>query len=140
VAENLTRTGLAAALVEADVLTWTPEETFDVVLLDAPCSATGTLRRHPDVAWLRRPTDIAGLVTLQAALLDRAVALTRPGGRILYVVCSLEPEEGPAAIEAALARHGDAIAPTDALLHTTPASRPDEGGMDGFYARVLIRR
>ncbi len=139
VRENLARTALHADLVEADALDWAPETPFDVVLVDAPCSATGTLRRHPDVAWLRRPTDIAALTGTQAALLDRAVALTRPGGRILYVVCSLEPEEGPGAVDAALARHPGAIAPTNAVLHTTPASRPDEGGMDGFYVRVLTR-
>ncbi|MDX2233522.1 MAG: transcription antitermination factor NusB [Hyphomonadaceae bacterium] len=139
VRENLARTGLPADLVEADVLSWAPDALFDVVLLDAPCSATGTLRRHPDVAWLRRPADIAALAAIQAAMLDRAIALTRPGGRILYVVCSLEPEEGPGAIEAALSRHSGAVAPAEPVLHTTPASRPDEGGMDGFYARVLTR-
>jgi 16S rRNA (cytosine967-C5)-methyltransferase len=137
--ENLARTGLSATLVEGDALTWAPGEAFDAVLLDAPCSATGTLRRHPDVAWLRRPTDIASLVSLQAALIDRAIELVRPGGRLLYVVCSLEPEEGPGAVDAALGRRSDMIALGDGLLHTTPASRADEGGMDGFYARVLIR-
>ena len=139
VAQNLARTNLSASLVVADAREWDTAERFDIVLLDAPCSATGTLRRHPDVAWLRRPGDIAALTALQASLLDRAIDLARPGGRILYVVCSLEPEEGPGAIEAALARWPDKIALTDAVLHTTPATRADEGGMDGFYARVLRR-
>lgn len=139
VAENLQRTGLKATLVAADAREWRTEERFDIVLLDAPCTATGTLRRHPDVAWLRRPTDIASLAALQSALLERAIDLAKPGGRILYVVCSLEPEEGPGVIDAALAQWPDRIAATDAVLRTTPATRADEGGMDGFYARVLTR-
>lgn len=139
VAGNLKRTGLSATLVAADALAWRPERQFDVVVLDAPCSATGTLRRHPDVAWLRRPSDIAALGAIQAALLDRAIDLVKPGGRLLYIVCSLEPEEGPAAVEAALARAAGAIAPAGAVLHTTPAARADEGGMDGFFARVLVK-
>ena len=77
----------------------------DAVLLDAPCLSTGTMRRHPDIAWLKRDADIAPLAELQARLLDRAVALTRPGGRIVYCTCSLEPEEGADQIEALLARH-----------------------------------
>lgn len=137
--ENLARTWLDAEVMEADALNWSPERAYDVVLLDAPCTATGTLRRHPDAAWLRRPTDIPQLAALQAALLDRAVSLTRSGGRILYAVCSLEPEEGPEAVAAAVRRHAGAIALTDAVMHTTPATYADEGGMDGFYARVLAR-
>lgn len=139
VGENLARTQLAATLVEADALKWTPDRQFDVVVLDAPCSATGTLRRHPDVAWLRRPSDIPALVALQTSLIDRAIDLVKPGGRLLYAVCSLEPEEGPGVVDAALQRAEGRIAPTDAVLHTTPATHADEGGMDGFYARVLLR-
>ena len=139
VIENLARTKLAATTVVADARTWDTEERFDIVLLDAPCTATGTLRRHPDVAWLRRPTDIPTLTALQSALLDRAIDLAKPGGRILYAVCSLEPEEGAGVADAALGRWPDRIAATDATLRTTPATRADEGGMDGFYARVLRR-
>ncbi len=139
VAENLARTKLHATLVTADAREWETAERFDIVLLDAPCTATGTLRRHPDVAWHRRPTDIPALIALQSALLDRAIDLTRPGGRILYAVCSLEPEEGAGAIDAALARWPDRIAATDAILRTTPATRAEEGGMDGFFAQVLRR-
>ena len=80
---------------------------FDAVLLDAPCSATGTIRRHPDVAWIKRQGDLTPLVKLQAELLDKAIALTRPGGAIVYCVCSLEPEEGEAQIAAVLRRNPD---------------------------------
>jgi len=139
VRENLTRTKLDAEIVCADARTYDPKKTFDVVVLDAPCSATGTLRRHPDVAWLRRPSDIAALAGLQAQLLERAIDLTTPGGRTLYVVCSLESEEGPEVVDAALKARPFEVEGTDRLVRTTPADRADEGGMDGFYARVLKR-
>ena len=92
---------------------------FDAVLLDAPCTATGTIRRHPDVAWIKRPGDLAPLVKLQAQLIDKAIALTRPGGAIVYCVCSLEPEEGEAQIAAVLRRNPD--------VRRRP-SRPEEIG------------
>lgn len=139
VRENLARTKLDAEIVCADARTWRPRHMYDVVVLDAPCSATGTLRRHPDVAWLRRPTDIASLSELQGELLDCAIEMTRPGGKVLYAVCSLEPEEGPAVVDAALGRRPYEIEGTDRILRTTPATRAAEGGMDGFYARVLHR-
>jgi len=139
VRENLARTKLDADIVCADARAYDPKKTFDIVVLDAPCSATGTLRRHPDVAWLRRPTDIAALAALQAELLERAIDLTTPGGRTLYVVCSLEAEEGPAVVDAALKARPYEIEDTGRTLRTTPADRADEGGMDGFYARVLQR-
>jgi 16S rRNA (cytosine967-C5)-methyltransferase len=139
VRENLTRTHLEAEVVCADARTWRPKHMYDVVVLDAPCSATGTLRRHPDVAWLRRPTDIANLSELQGELLDCAIEMARPGGKVLYAVCSLEPEEGPAVVDAALGRRPYEIEGTDLILRTTPATRAAEGGMDGFYARVLHR-
>lgn len=139
VRENLTRTKLAADIVCADARSFAPKRTFDIVVLDAPCSATGTLRRHPDAAWLRRPTDIPALASLQAELLDRAIDLTTPGGKVLYIVCSLEAEEGPAVVQAALAQRPYEIESTDQILRTTPADRAAEGGMDGFYAHVLHR-
>src|SRR5204863_4732228 len=103
VRENLMRLGLQAEFVAADATEWQAGP-FDAVLVDAPCSSTGTIRRHPDVAWLKSETDIAQLIALQRRLLDRAVAITRPGGTIVYCVCSLEPEEGEQQIEALLAR------------------------------------
>ncbi len=91
--QNLARLNLAADTVIADVTEW-QSEPFDAVLLDAPCSATGTIRRHPDIPWLKRESDIATLAALQRRLLARAVELTRPGGLIVYCTCSLEPDEG----------------------------------------------
>ena len=91
--ENLTRLSLQAELVCADVEEWQAEP-FDAVLLDAPCSSTGTIRRHPDIPWLKQAADITKLAAFQSRLLDRAVALTKPGGTLVYCTCSLEPEEG----------------------------------------------
>ncbi len=157
--ENLARLKLEAALVEADVAAWEPGRTFDAVLLDAPCSATGTIRRHPDILHLRRKDDASTRLALQRRLLDRAVRLVAPGGRLVYCTCSLEPEEG----EAQLARLLDAnrelirvpIAPGEAGIDAawiTPAgdlrtlpchlARPEPGlsGLDGFYAARLEKR
>lgn len=92
--ENLARLGLEAETVEADALEWRPQELFDAVLLDAPCSATGTIRRHPDILHLKKPEDLKELVDIQHRLLVHALALTKPGGVIVYCTCSLEPEEG----------------------------------------------
>jgi 16S rRNA (cytosine967-C5)-methyltransferase len=155
VRENLTRTGLTARPVAADALTWAPGEApFDAVLLDAPCSATGTLRRHPDALWLKTPEAVAGLAETQATLLDAALRLVRPGGVLVFCVCSLQPEEGPAVVTAALDRHpdlsrdpispeevgglGDLFTP-DGDLRTLPCHLAEHGGMDGFYAARLCR-
>ena len=94
--ENLARLRLTAALVEADLLRWTPPAPFDAVLLDAPCSGTGTIRRHPDIARNKTADDVARMAALQRALLDAAAKAVRPGGRLVYAVCSLQPEEGSA--------------------------------------------
>ena len=110
-AENLARWRLPAELVHADVLSWTPPAPFDAVLLDAPCSATGTIRRHPDVPHLKRPRDIALSCEAQDRLLQAAGRMLRPGGRLIYAVCSLQPEEG---------------APR--LASCRPASRPVSAG------------
>ena len=145
--ETLARLRLAATTVAADATTWRPEAPLDAVLLDAPCSATGTIRRHPDVPYLKRPRDIAALTEQQDRLLDAACAMLRPGGRLIYAVCSLQPEEGAARAEAALARlplHAAPVRPgeipglapalTDAgCVRTTPALWPELGGMDGFF-------
>ncbi len=151
--ETLARTGLAAETVLADATEWRPGERFDAILLDAPCSATGTIRRHPDIAWLKRPRDIVALTAAQDRLLDAAAMLLAPGGRMIYAVCSLQPEEGEARIAAATARTGLRRDPLSAEelaalpqartregdLRTTPALWPEWGGMDGFFAARLRR-
>ena len=93
-------------MVQADATAWTPPQLFDAVLLDAPCSATGTIRRHPDVPHLKRPRDVRALTETQDRLLLAAAAMLRPGGRLIYSVCSLQPEEGAPRVDAALARGG----------------------------------
>ena len=161
VRDNLARVGLQAELVAADATEWQGGP-FDAVLVDAPCSSTGTIRRHPDVAWLKSEADIASLADVQRRLLDRAVALAKPGGLIVYCVCSLEPEEGEQQIEALLAREaGVRRIPVEAReienapfvnaagdLRTLPshwdASHWNDsdlrmGGLDGFYAARLER-
>ncbi|MGV8838806.1 MAG: RsmB/NOP family class I SAM-dependent RNA methyltransferase [Bauldia sp.] len=157
VTENLARLQLAATTIAADGTTYEPAEPFDAVLIDAPCSATGTIRRHPDIPFLKRESDIASLRPIQAALLARAVAMTKPGGLIVYATCSLEPEEGEAQATAALANLPVDLVPlvpgefrglapewiSGGMLRTTPADAPGPGvagGMDGFFAARLRRR
>uniref|UniRef100_UPI0025D68AE6 RsmB/NOP family class I SAM-dependent RNA methyltransferase n=1 Tax=uncultured Bosea sp. TaxID=211457 RepID=UPI0025D68AE6 len=154
---NLARLGLSAEVVTADAATW-KAEAFDAVLLDAPCSATGTIRRHPDVAWTKLPEDRDRLAALQARLFDAAAALTKPGGRLVYCTCSLEPQEGEAQTEAFLARNPqfrrEPVQPaeigglTDAidangdirtLPHQLKGETPRLSGWAGFYATRLIR-
>ena len=148
-ADNLGRWRLSAELIQADALTWTAPALFDAVLLDAPCSATGTIRRHPDVPHLKRPRDIKLLTEAQDALLSAAARMLKPGGRLIYAVCSLQPEEGAPRLAASGLRP-DPFAP-DALpglpeaitpeghLRTHPGLWPDLGGMDGFFAARLVR-
>jgi 16S rRNA (cytosine967-C5)-methyltransferase len=153
--ENLARTGLEAETVVADAAAWDDARTFDAVLLDAPCTATGTFRRHPDVLWASRPGDVAKLAGVQARLLDSAAGRVRPGGRLVYCVCSLEPEEGEAQVEAYLARRPEFVvanpaqieaigAPAGAAgplgLRILPNAPEPEGGLDGFFAARLDRR
>jgi 16S rRNA (cytosine967-C5)-methyltransferase len=153
---NLARLGLDAATATADATTWSPEEHFDAVLLDAPCSSTGTIRRHPDIPYLKSPKDIKDLAVLQAQLLDNAAGLLRPGGTLVYSTCSLELEEGEAQIAALLVRNPaiqvDPILPDDVFgqvdwlqspgfLRTFPyqvdLGTPEWSGMDGFFAARL---
>jgi 16S rRNA (cytosine967-C5)-methyltransferase len=154
--ENMERLRLAVQTRAVDALEL-DEEPFDAVLLDAPCSATGTLRRHPDVAWTKSPEDIVKLADLQRRLLDKAATLVRPGGRLVYCTCSLEPEEGKAQIEAFLDRQpmfsrapigaaeiGGLSELLDARgdVRTLPfqlAAAAARGGMDGFYVARLVR-
>jgi 16S rRNA (cytosine967-C5)-methyltransferase len=150
--ENLARLRLDAEVIEADAVTWRPAEPADAVLLDAPCTATGTIRRHPDILRTRRVGDVAALAAIQDAMLANAALMLRPGGRLLYVVCSLEPEESEGAISraAGLPLRRDQIAPAElpglpeaitpeGYFRTTPALWPARGGMDGFFAARLIR-
>ena len=155
--ENLSRLSLDADTVAADALEWESNQ-FDAVLLDAPCSSTGTIRRHPDVPWLKSEADLSVLTTLQQRLLDRAVEMLKPGATLIYCVCSLEPEEGEDQVAALLARDPriarKAIAAQDVFgreefvtadgdLRTLPLHLPDAdpkwAGLDGFYAARLTR-
>jgi 16S rRNA (cytosine967-C5)-methyltransferase len=139
---NLARTGLAADVVVADALEWQPDAPFDAVLLDAPCTATGTARRHPDVLHRIGPRQITEMAELQQALLARASSWLSPGGRLVYSVCSLEQEEGaPVAATCPLAPdpvHGDELpagltATPGGHLRTDPGQLLNEGGLDGFF-------
>ena len=153
--DNLARLRLEATLVEADALTWSElggePGGFDAVLLDAPCTATGTIRRHPDVPRLRRPKDVETLAGAQRRLLAAAARLLRPGGRLVYAVCSLQPEEGPGQVtglDAALVPDPirpdeipglpEAVTP-EGWLRTHPGLWPERGGMDGFFAARFRR-
>lgn len=153
--ENLARTGLNAEIVTAEGDRWEDERTFDAVLLDAPCSATGAFRRQPDVLWAASPVDIPRLAMVQARLLDAAARRVRPGGRLVYAVCSLEPEEGEAQGAAFLVRHpefeawppdpGEAGTPLGAQTpeggaRIMPSLTEPLGGMDGFYVLRCRRR
>ncbi|MBK5912270.1 hypothetical protein CCR85_12295 [Rhodothalassium salexigens] len=166
---NLDRCGLDARIVAADLTEWTPDAPFDAILLDAPCTATGTLRRHPDVAWHRGAADVAKLAALQRRLAARAAGWLAPGGRLVFSTCSLEPEEGPAvarhlietcddlapqplgdpAAEAArlapdapegLAAALAGFADAEGWLRTRPDQWAEVGGLDGFFAARFVKR
>jgi 16S rRNA (cytosine967-C5)-methyltransferase len=153
---NLERLHYTADLVTADALEYAPEEPFEGILLDAPCSATGTFRRHPEVVWHRDPTDIAGRVVLQRKLIGRAVESLRPGGILIYCVCSLEAEEGERQAEWALGQGLEVVPITAAELDgwAAPVTEPgflrthpgqivpgDKGGtLDGFFVARFQRR
>jgi 16S rRNA (cytosine967-C5)-methyltransferase len=147
---NLSRTGLAARTVVADALEWEPEAAFDAILLDAPCSATGTIRRHPDLPFVKDGSEVAGLVALQARLMDRALGWLKPGGRLVFATCSILPEEGEGQLAAALLRHkGLAVERVnlpgvepgwwteEGGLRLRPDYWADRGGMDGFFMARL---
>ncbi|MGH6620360.1 MAG: RsmB/NOP family class I SAM-dependent RNA methyltransferase, partial [Alphaproteobacteria bacterium] len=152
--ENLRRLRLDARVVEADAATWRPDRPADAVLLDAPCTATGTIRRHPDIARIKTPGDVARMPAVQDRLLRAAVEMTAPGGRLVYATCSLQPEEGPDRI-AALLREGapvrlDGISATelpglssairpDGTVRTLPCHWKELGGIDGFFIARLAR-
>jgi 16S rRNA (cytosine967-C5)-methyltransferase len=150
----LKRLSLPADTVAADAMTWRPERPADAVLLDAPCTATGAIRRHPDVPHLKRPADVARLAVIQERLLRAAIDMLRPGGTLVYCTCSLEPEEGPRQIEALL-RSGAPIErqplsaaemgvpaewlTADGDLRTLPFHFAEYDGIDGFYGARLVK-
>ncbi len=155
---NLDRLGLSAEIVVADITSWQPEMTFDAVLLDAPCTATGTIRRHPDILRIRRAADITRLAATQARLLDAAARHVAPGGVLVFCTCSLEREEGLDQTTAFLARnaafqrlpvtaddvggnHEFITADGDlrTLPYHLPGATPTLSGLDGFYATRLVR-
>ncbi|MFL6826193.1 MAG: RsmB/NOP family class I SAM-dependent RNA methyltransferase, partial [Bradyrhizobium sp.] len=158
--DNLARLALQADTVVSDAVEWqsATSEGFDGILIDAPCTSTGTIRRHPDVSWLRQEADIGALVGMQTRLLQKAVALLRPGGILVYCTCSLEPEEGEQAIAALLAAESamrrvpiesgevaglEQILNPQGDLRTLPCHLPHQdprlGGLDGFYAARLVK-
>lgn len=153
VRENLARTSLNASIVEADVMRWSADEKADAILLDAPCTATGTIRRHPDLPWLKTEDDVAALASLQTRMIDHALKFLKPGGSLIYCVCSLQPEEGEDQAKAALNRHqglkavpvtpdqigglAEAISAAG-YLRTLPSMLGDKGGMDGFFAAHFV--
>jgi 16S rRNA (cytosine967-C5)-methyltransferase len=152
VADNLQRTSLAAETVKADVLSWSPAEKADAILLDAPCTATGTIRRHPDILRSTTEEDVATMAKVQARMIDKAVTLLGENGLLVFSTCSLQPEEGELQISSALERHrgldrlpvstteigGFSEAVTKAGdLRTLPSMWGDSGGMDGFFAARL---
>jgi len=156
--QNLERLGLSAELAQTDLLDYRPTEPFDAVLLDAPCSSTGTVRRHPDVPWSKTMADVEKLAALQRKLLDRAVDLVRPGGRIVFSNCSLDPIEGEELYRAFLAETPGVIADpvlpgeftdldpfltSEGTLRTTPTdmalASPAISGLDGFFAARMRR-
>ena len=151
VTENLQRTGLKATCLTEDALTH-DDGPYDAILLDAPCSATGTIRRHPDLPHAKDGAEFAELIALQSAMLDHALSLLAPGGRLIFCTCSLLPDEGECQVEDALARHSDIKADPEALnipgvlenwiteeggLRLRPDYWANQGGMDGFYIACL---
>jgi len=151
--QNLDRTRLAADLICADALTWEPKEKYDAILLDAPCSATGTFRRHPEVLYRARPRVIRDSTELQAKLLARAVQWLKPAGALVYSVCSIEPGEGEGVISDFLANNpGYRIDPPkpgelpdfsptspEGWVRILPGLLESEGGLDGFFIARLVR-
>lgn len=152
VAENLARTGLKAELICQDARQHTG--TYDAILLDAPCSATGTIRRHPDLPFAKDGSDFGALINLQAEMLDHAWSLLAPGGRLVFCTCSLLPDEGEVQLAEALTRHSDMkAAPPEAMpginaewwspdgsLRLRPDYWPERGGLDGFFMVALDKR
>jgi 16S rRNA (cytosine967-C5)-methyltransferase len=154
VAENLRRVGQVAETTKADIFDWTPPAPADAVLLDAPCSATGTIRRNPDILWSRKEEEIGALASVQQRMIERAAMFLKPGGLLVFATCSLQPEEGEGAVDRALGAGanlarvpvsaGEIAGLAEAItgqgdLRTLPCHWADRGGMDGFFAARLRR-
>ncbi len=149
--ENMQRLHMQVECISDDARNWQPKQPFDVIVLDAPCSATGTLRRNPDIAWTRKPKDVPPLVGLQKEMLEAAAQWLKPGGKLVYTVCSLLPEEGEQQVERFLDEHSafalvDVPETMPAQWHTAdgmvrllPHFESVKGGMDGFFAACLQR-
>lgn len=151
--QNLDRLRQMASVICADIESWQAPEAFDAVLLDAPCTATGTIRRHPDLPHVKSESDLAKLAALQKRLIEHAWAMVKPGGRMVYCVCSLQPEEGEAHLDQLRALPGASLHPVsaadlnvpndavtrDGCLRTLPSMWHERGGMDGFFAARLDR-
>jgi 16S rRNA (cytosine967-C5)-methyltransferase len=151
--DNLTRTGLSATIVQADLRQWEPAAPVDAILLDAPCSATGIYRRHPDVPHRIGPRQIDELAELQSELLKRAAQWLKPGGTLVYATCSLEQAEGEEQLRAFMQEHADftlkpaqdtelphgIVTGAEGWLRTLPDTLADEGGTDGFFIARLVR-
>lgn len=151
--QNMTRLGLNVETVNANAEKWAPDAPADAVLLDAPCSATGTIRRHPDIPYLKKPEDVENLSEAQFRLLEASVNMVKPGGVIVFCTCSLQPQEGPNLVERLLDKHtslkidpirseevgglDDLITPSGAL-RCLPSHLSEQGGLDGFFAQRLI--
>lgn len=133
--ENLQRLEMSAEVVVADATEWRPHQRADAVLLDAPCSATGTIRKHPEISWLKSQDDVDKLVVLQSRLLDGAFEMVKPGGLVLFATCSLQEDEGPGQIER-LTKLRPQTKIIDSL-RCLPTDLPDLGGQDGFYACLM---
>jgi 16S rRNA (cytosine967-C5)-methyltransferase len=151
--QNLQHWHLPTEVVQADAASWSPGRLFDAILLDAPCSATGTIRRHPDVPHLKRQRDVRSLAEAQDRLLQAAATMLRPGGRLIYSVCSLQPEEGVPRVRSAISAgnlHHDPFTAaeiadlpealtSDGFLQTSPNMWSDSGGMDGFFVARMVK-
>jgi 16S rRNA (cytosine967-C5)-methyltransferase len=155
VRENARRLGLEVKCEVADARTWQPPEPADAVLLDAPCSATGTVRRHPEILWRKDRSDLLAQAGLQHDLIRAASRMVRPGGRLVYCVCSLAREEGEEIVEAFLRDNADfvreplrpgevggegAFLTAAGDMRTLPCHWAERGGMDGFFASRLRRK
>jgi len=138
-AENLKRTRTKAEVICADLMEWEPKEPVDAILLDAPCTATGTLRRHPDGLWTKKSDDIKAMADIQGTLWHRTTKWVKEGGIIAYCTCSLQPEEGELMLKAFLKGHQNFELVENGELRCLPSAKQADGAQDGFYAAIVRR-